>query len=247
MYFPAAEATTHDTSVLASVFLVLSHLPILPSIWIFTRLRVWVALSIVISVAIFSDVYHICRADWYCFGLGNTTMTSVVDNVTVLSFPGLENARMLDHISSTNAWAQTLLVILMGDGGGGHESTVARILLLFSVIYAVQAFPYEMQSIFVVLVTVIAIYLVFVLYTRKFSLPLADRFNIKWIAAGIVVGSAGFGMYFINAIPYAYAHPIWHMCIIVALIFIELGVSQTRMQHVHLCPQRSCRIAYNDP
>lgn len=235
MFFPAADATTNDTNVVASVFLVLSHLFLLPAIWIFARLRVWTAVALATAVFVFSDVYHICRADWYCFGLGNTTMADG-------THPGLEKARMLDHMSSTYAWAATILIVLMSDAGGGHSSIVAKLLLLFGVVYAVLSHPYELESILIVIVVVALIAAVFVLYLRRLSLPLPTRFSAKFYAPGLAIGAVGFALYFIPMIPYSIGHPIWHVCIIISLVLVVIGTNETRWERHHIIP-RFCRGA----
>jgi hypothetical protein len=236
MFFPAADVTTVDSSVVGSVFEVLSHLPLIPAIPFFVRMRVWVAVAIVVGVFVFSDAYHICKADWFCFGMGNTS-TIVFDattNTSIITYPGLVKARPVDHTVATGAWALTILMALWGATGGGTESVLPIILLLFVIVYAVYAWPFEFQSIFIVLVTEVLIIAVYVLYRRRANLPPPTRFSLGWIIAGVLIGTTGLTMYFISVIPYDVSHPLWHLCITAAVVCMVIDTNQTRMQRYHL-------------
>ena len=227
MYFPAAESVTVDSSLLSSLAQVLSHIFFIPTLVVSIKLRVWIPVAVTLMVFIFSDAYHICKADWYCFGMGNTSYT--LENGTVVT-PGLDNMRPMDHISSPYASVMILFMIVAGSAGGGADSIVPAIGLLFLVIYAGRAYPYEIQSLVIVIAGTALVIAAYVLIRQRMNLPPPDRFNIKWISAALFFSLVAFILYFIQVIPYAVAHPIWHILISFSLFCVVIGVNQTRLR-----------------
>lgn len=238
MFFSRADATVLDTSVMGSVFLVLSHCLLPYASWLFWSLRMWYALTIVVSLNVFSMQYHICKADWYCFGMGDTSTPVVTlvngTNVTSVVYPGLERTRLLDHIASNYAWVAIVVMALMGDSRGSNsKSIIGQLLMLFTVVYAETAFPFQNRALIIIMSVLMHLIVLMVFVTMKLKLPDGARFHRGFIAGGVVTGTVGFACYTIDMGPYDVTHTIWHICITAAFILLAVGLNYDKARALH--------------
>lgn len=230
MFFPASDGTEFDSADWARWLLVLSHLPLVPVAWYLFSEGLFYLGAVALSVLVDSGVYHMCRAQFYCFGLG----------------PGLDKARLLDHITSIHAGVAVALVALLSDSGGGKRAVAARVLAPFVVFFAELAFPFQTQVFVGVTAFVVLVAADHLLVERTGRLPRADRYQWPLLLAGTLVAAVGLVLYaldFHDSTAYATLHTLWHLAITAAYVLVGRGLvdGRTRSAVVPCCRPRRRR------
>ncbi len=219
-YLGDSDPTVVDATLAGSIVQVVTHIVFVVSLYFFLKWRAYYAATIASQVALFSDMYHICKAQWFCFGLE--------------SIPGLgtalERLRLMDHIHSNHACGAIVLIAALSDGGGGKHKIMYQLLLMSITIFANLAFPFRLQATFI-MVTYLVLVIVFeYLVIRKGRLPPADRFHGRLLIIALAVSGIGLFLYFSTSfIPHEIAHGLWHLVIGIAFLLIELAVNQRRL------------------
>lgn len=222
MYFGAGDQVALDRTLGGSLAQVLTHLFVAGAGVSFYLRKNYYSMSLAISTFFFSDIYHICKAGWYCFGLDSS------NHALLLPLPALTLARLLDHINSTHNTAAVVLVIAFGDGGGGPHVMAYRLLLFSFTVFTVIAFPFSTNAgvlafLFAILLVTLDFFVV-----RRGRLPPVERFPLKYIVPAIVSIGVGF-VFFFELLPFLggeVSHSFWHVFIFLGLWLIVEGVGK---------------------
>lgn len=200
MFFSDGSATKVDATLVGSCVQVFTHLVILLVTLDFFRRREYYAWFISMSVFINSNIYHICKAAWYCFGLL------------------LERTRLLDHINSTHAAIAVLLIIAIGEAGGGDHAIAYRLLLYMITQFAVVAFPYQLKSVIVTVTYVLLVVVFEYTWVRANRLPLRQRFALRYAIPAVPSGLLAVVFYMEPPfLPGEISHGLWHTFIFLTL------------------------------
>jgi hypothetical protein len=224
-FLAAGDATHADLTLEGSYLQVLTHVAVAVAFVFFVLWREWYAASISLSTFFISNMYHICKAGWYCFGMVATS---------VLNVSALERLRLLDHANSNHTSAAVFLILAFSDTGGGTHAIAYRLLLPFVSMFAVFAFPYEAKSAVVVVAYVLLVIAFEYLWVRGGRLPSPARFKLLYAGLAVPAAAVAFFFYFEPSfIPREISHALWHVFIFITLV---LAVRAGNHTGVKLCP-----------
>ncbi len=228
MFFGDGDATKVDVTTVGSVLEVVGNLIFIINSIQFLYWRAYYAAAISIPVALISPMYHMCKAQWYCFSMGENVLFA-----GSLLAHALERLRLLDHLSSNNAVGGTVLIAAFSDGGGGKHVIVYRILVFFVTAYGVLSFPYQMSATFVLVSYLVLVVAFEYVVMRGGRLPPADRFYVSLGVIGLVTVAVGLFLYYSTSfIPPEISHALWHPVIGIAENLIVRAVNHRRLQNV---------------
>lgn len=215
MYMPEgryAGETARDANAAVRIVQILSHVTLALVVYVNYARRHWFTASWAAAGLVSSIMYHVCRADIYCFGCLR------------------DELRKNDHaVQLTLAGAYALELLFLDCG---RETGVAwRVWLPFVATLAVRAYPYQLQS-----VVLVVLYLAVVAADRFFRLgalrlPAAGAYRPRWIGAGAGILLLALGLYFWpsdarhgDAVADGLVHALWHVLVGFALMALTLGV-----------------------
>lgn len=222
-FYQDAGATRADATLVGSYLQVLTHAVVAAAFVFFYTRRAYYAGALALATLVNSGMYHICKAQWFCFGVEAVG----APGASILALSGLERLRLLDHINSLNTAAGGLLIVAFSDGGGGPHTLAYRALLPLVAAFAELAFPFQTKADVVVIIYVVLVVGLEYLWVRAGRLPLRDRFNLRFLIPGLVIGAAAFAFYAgVGLLHAEIEHSLWHIFIFVALWLIVLGVNQ---------------------
>lgn len=220
-FFPAAPAMANitDVTVAETVVLNVSHLVLLAAVPLLLLYGIDYLAVATIPLLFNSLLYHLARGlhDGMAFGID------------------VDTARRLDHVSATAAPGAVALTALLLDRGGGASGQLARTLLPFVVLFAVMAFPFQVQSLVLVLVFVLAVAGDRLLRQSDFQMPSAPPGGYtdwRWFAGMLAATVAGVVCFYLPDADYAFAHTLWHLFIGAALIFAAFAFTRNRRRRV---------------
>ncbi len=221
MFLGAGDQVAIDATLVGSLVQVLTHL-FVAGVGVSSYLRQnYYSMSLAIQTFFFSDLYHICKAGWFCFGLDSS------NHALLLPMPALTLARLLDHINSTHTTAAVVLVMAFGDGGGGPHVMAYRLLLFSFTVFVVIAFPFSTKAgVLAVFFAILLVALDFFV-VRRGRLPPRERFPLAYLIPAVVSILAAF-VFFFEWIPIngEISHGLWHVFVFLALWLIVVGVGK---------------------
>ncbi len=153
--------------------------------------------------------------------------------------------RILDHAVADAATAALVFLALKLDRGGGASGNLARTFLPIVCIYAVLAFPFQPQSLVVVVTFVLVVAADKWLRVNQMhsSPPLApgvagvDEVDWRLATGGSVAAACGLALFYMPDSAYPETHPLWHLFIGVAFLCWALAFSQHRHRTLALFSQ----------
>jgi hypothetical protein len=209
---PTDVPTPSDAAAWETTILVISHIGLVVLVpWAFVIDQAYAATSALL-VLIFSDVYHLCRGGWMCFGLT------------------LDDARRIDHMTSMNAVCCLLLLIFVMGTSTSKATVAARTALPFVIVYAVMAYPFQTQSTVLILAALMLMVADHLLRDGRLRVPDASHIDRAALALGFLFTLVGLLLFTVlsSGGTYAVPHALWHLVITIAFYLVLVGVSRRR-------------------
>jgi hypothetical protein len=239
MFLGPGDVTVMDKTMVGSVFKVVTHVGFLVDFIVFLYWKRYYGAVIALSTLLISGMYHICEAGWYCFGFDVAAQSNApgypFSNYSASPIPptfsmgALIAMRVWDHINSQHAIGAIILSAALSEGGGGPHVVLYRTLLVFVAVFGVLSFPFQIQSVYVIIAYLTLVIAFDYLVVREGRLPRPDRFHLTAIVVALALGLVGVLLYFFNfGIPDEIAHSLWHTLMSIVLPIVVFAVSKNR-------------------